>query len=124
MRFDQLSLLAVLLGVSACSGPTSVTEDDFTIRATGQEVVLRNGAARPTFYLIVERETAAVIDFVTCVDESQCPHVASGATVRVPYSAISGYRPGKREAIVYWWRSVLSPTGPQADSFHSTVMRL
>ena len=124
MRLDQLAPLALLLTVTACNGPTSVTDDDFTIRATGREVVLSNDAVRPTFYLIVERETAAFIDFATCVQGRQCPQVGSGATVRVPYNGIIGYRPGAREAIVHWWRIVPSPAGPRADDFHSTVMEL
>ncbi len=123
MPFDQLCLLAALLSVMACGGPTSVTEDDFTIGTTGHEVVLRNGAGGPTFYRIIERETAAVLDFVTCV-LPHCPHVAPSATVRVRYGSISGYRPHRREAIVYWWRSVPSPSGPQADGLRITVIEL
>jgi hypothetical protein len=59
----------MLTGSLACGDPGSVTQDQFTIHATGREVVLSNAAAQPTFYLVVERETAAVIDFATCVDQ-------------------------------------------------------
>jgi hypothetical protein len=124
MRFAQFALLALFPSFSACDGPTSVTEEAFSIRATGREVRLSNEAPKPTFYLIVERETAAVIDFMTCVQDPGCPNVASGTTVRVPYSEILGYRRGRREAIVFWWRSVLSPTGPQADGLRSAILEL
>ncbi|HYF39829.1 MAG TPA: hypothetical protein VD930_09085 [Gemmatimonadales bacterium] len=123
MRVDQLSA-ALLLGLGACSGPTAVSEGDFTIRATGQDVLLVNSAERPTFYFLVERDTAAVINFATCVQGPQCPHVAAGATVGVPYTRITGYQPGKREIIVYWWRSVPSSSGPQVERLHSTVLEL
>jgi hypothetical protein len=100
MQLCQVGRLALLAAALACSDPVSVTQDKFTIHATGREVVLSNAAAQPTFYLIVERETAAGINFATCVDGSQCLRVAAGSTVRVPYRDITGYRPGSQEAIV------------------------
>jgi hypothetical protein len=113
----------LLLGLGACSGSTGISEDDFAIRATGQDVVLVNSSERPVFYFLVERETAAVINFATCV-EPECPHVAAGATVRVPYTAITGYQPGKREIIVHLWLSVPSSSGPRAESIQGTVLEL
>lgn len=124
MQSGQLSLLVILTVVLACGDPVSVPEDEFTIRATGQELILTNDAAAPTFYLIVERETAALFDFATCVDVPVCPPVGSKAIVRVPYRDVIGYRPGRTEAIVYWWRSAPSPDGPQVDSVRTTVMEL
>jgi hypothetical protein len=120
----RFSSLALLTGSLACGDPASVTQEQFTIHATGREVVLSNAAAQPTFYLVVERETAAVIDFATCIDQPQCRSVSPDSTVRVPYSEITGYRPGSKEAVVYWWRAVQGPTGPRADSLRSTVTGL
>lgn len=74
-------------------------------------MVLSSAAAQPTFYLVVERETAAVIDFATCIDQPQCRSVGPGSTVRVPYSEITGYHSGSKEAVVYWWRAVQGPDG-------------
>ena len=63
MALRWLSLLALFSGSLGCGNPTSVTQDQFTIQATGREVVLSNTAPQSTFYLVVERETAALIDF-------------------------------------------------------------
>jgi hypothetical protein len=124
MHGNQFSQLAILIAALACGDPTSTTQDQLTIRTTGQDVVLRNANEKPTFYLIVERETAAVIDFVTCVEGPGCRSVAPGATVRIPYPEITGYRPNRKEAIVFWWRSVPGPTGPRADGLRNIVIDL
>lgn len=116
--------LALLGGSLACGDPAAVTQEQFTIQATGREVVLSNATAQPTFYLVVERQTAALIDFATCVQQPECQSVGAGSTVRVPYGEITGYRVGSKEAIVYWWRAVPSPTGARADSLRSTVTEL
>jgi hypothetical protein len=72
MELRSLSVLALLTGSLACGNPTSVTQDQFTIQATGREVVLSHSAAQATFYLVVERETAGLIDSAACVGQPQC----------------------------------------------------
>jgi hypothetical protein len=124
MRLHAMSSFAVLVAALACGDPASVTQDQFTIQATGREVVLNNAAPRPTFYLIVERETAALIDFALCVGQPECRSVGSGSIVRVPYSEITGYHAGSQQAIVYWWRAVPGPSGPRADSLRSAITDL
>jgi hypothetical protein len=123
MRLHLPSSVAALVGALACGDPASVTQDQFIIQATGREVLLSNAAAQPTFYLVVERRTAALINFALCVDP-QCLSVAPDSTVSVPYREITGYRPGSREAVVYWWRAVPGPTGPRADSVRTIVTEL
>ena len=119
-----LSLLALLTGSIACGNPTSVTQDQFTIQATGREVVLGNTAAQATFYLVVERETAGLINFAACVGQPQCRSVDPDSSVKIPYGEITGYHAGSKEAVVYWWRAVGSSTGLRADSVRSTVTKL
>ncbi|HEY4648970.1 MAG TPA: hypothetical protein VIG95_07660, partial [Gemmatimonadales bacterium] len=108
----------------ACGESTAPAEDEFTIQTTGEEVVLSNAADKPTFYFIVERETAALLDFATCVKGPDCKSVAPGRTIRIPYRQITGYRPERKEAIVYWWRSVLAATGPRVDKLRNQVVEL
>jgi hypothetical protein len=124
MQLRQVLQVALAATSLACGDPTSITQEQFTIRATGREVRLSNAAEMPTFYFVVERETAAVIDFAPCVEGPECPSVAPGATVRIPYSGISGYQAGRKEAIVFWWRSARTPAGLQPDSLRSTVAKL
>jgi hypothetical protein len=114
----------VLVAGLACGDPASITQEQFTVQATGREVVLNNAAPEPTFYLVVERQTAALIDFALCVDQPLCLSVAPDSTVRIPYGEITGYHAGSKEAVVYWWRAVPGPTGPRADSVRSVVTEL
>ncbi|HUR96395.1 MAG TPA: hypothetical protein VMY76_17585 [Gemmatimonadales bacterium] len=124
MELRSLSSLALLTGSLACGNLTSVTQDQFTIRTTGREVVLTNTAAQATFYLVVEREAAARINFAFCVGLPQCRSVAPDSSVRIPYDEITGYHAGSHEAVVYWWRAVQGSTGLRADSVRSTVSEL
>ena len=121
MELRWLFVLALLTGTLACGNPTSVTQDQFTIQATGREVVLSNRAAQSTFYLVVERETAGLINFAACVGQLPCRSVDPDSSVTIPYSEITGYHAGSKEAVVYWWRAVQSSTGLRADSVRSTV---
>jgi len=124
MPANRLSLIAILVTALGCGDSTANTEDEFSIHTTGEEVVLSNTTEKPTYYFIVERETAAVLDFATCVEGPRCKNVAPGSTARIPYRQIAGYKSGRKEAIVYWWRSVLAPTGPRVDKLRSTVVEL
>jgi hypothetical protein len=124
MTLNRLAFLLFPVAALACGDSTAQTEDEFTIQTTGEEVVLSNAAEKRTFYFIVERQTAAVMDFATCVEGPDCKSVAPGTTVRIPYRQIAGYKPDRKEAIVYWWRSVLAPTGPRMDELRNQIVEL
>jgi hypothetical protein len=120
-----LSLLLLPIPLLACGDSTAESaEDQFGIQTTGEEVVLSNATERPTFYFVVERQTAAVLDFATCVEGPRCKSVPPGTTARIPYRQITGYKPDRKEAIVYWWQSVLAPTGPHVDQVRQKVVEL
>ena len=44
----------------------------------------------------------------------RCPQLVQGASVQVPYSAISGYTAASREAVVMWWKYVRRADGTLA----------
>ena len=124
MNLKRLAILLVSLAPLGCGSSSSPGEDEFSIQTTGEEVVMSNPTEKPTFYFIVERETAAVLDFATCVKGPRCKSVAPGSTARIPYRQIAGYKPDRKEAIVYWWRSVMAPTGLRADEVRRQVVEL
>jgi hypothetical protein len=123
MSLNRLAYL-LLPTALACGDSTAPAAEQLTIKTTGEEVVLSNPAEKPAFYFIVERETAAVLDFATCVEGPRCKNVAPGTTARIPYRQIAGYRPDRKEAIVYWWRSVMASTGPRVDEVRQQVVEL
>jgi hypothetical protein len=124
MQLSRLPCLLIPLAALACGDSTAQSEDEFTAQANGEEVMLSNEAHQPTFYFIVERETAALLDFDPCVQGPDCKSVPPGKTVRIPYRQIAGYKTDRKEAIVYWWRSVLAPTGPKVDQLRNQVVEL
>ena len=125
MLLNRLAVLLLPAVAVACGGDsTAPSGDQLTIHTTGEEVVLSNPAERPAFYFIVERETAAVLDFATCVEGPRCKSVSPGTTARIPYRQIAGYKPDRKEAIVYWWRSVMAPTGLRVDEVRHQVVEL
>ena len=124
MSLNRLVLLLVSLAPLGCDSSAGPGEDEFSIQTTGEEVVMSNPTDKPTFYFIVERETAAVLDFATCVQGPRCKSVAPGTTARIPYRQIAGYKPDRKEAIVYWWRSVMASTGPRVDEVRHQVVEL
>ena len=124
MDRNRLALLFLPVALLACGDSTDQNADELSIQTTGEEVILSNAADRAAFYFIVERETAALLDFTTCVEGPDCQNVAPRKTIRIPYRQIAGYKPDGKEAIVYWWRRVLAPTGPRADDLHNQVVEL
>ena len=124
MTCSRFAVLLLALAALACGDTTAPAADEFTIQTTGEEIVLSNAADKPTFYFIVERQTAALLDFATCVQGRDCNSVAPGKTVRIPYRQIAGYKPDRKEAIVYWWTTVLAATGPRVDKLRSEVVEL
>jgi hypothetical protein len=124
MQRARLSYLLIPFAALACGDSSAPAEDEFTVQSTGEEITLSNQAEKPTFYFIVERETATLLDFSPCVKGPECRSVAPGQTVRIPYRQITGYKPDRQEVIVYWWRSVLAPTGLRVDQLHNQIVEL
>ena len=104
-------LLPVLLVLcsAACTSPASPgTSGPLRVIAQNSALVVENQSADPVFFLVYERQAAAVINWAPCVTQA-CPSIGPGARTILPYAAIGGYAPGKTEAIVWWWRAVPGP---------------
>jgi len=97
-------LATVLLLGAACNSPAGPL-NPLRIVAQSDTLRLENVSDEAVFYLVIERQTAALIDWAPCV-RSSCPSLAPRAQTTVPYSTIGGDAPGRTEAIVWWWRAV------------------
>jgi len=110
-----------LLVVIGCNSPTGPLQ----VSARRPSVHLVNSSATPIYYFAVERESAALIDWIVCTDPPACATVPAHGLTVLPYDRIAGYTSGAREAIVYWWH--LEPLGAgqfRADSVRTAVVRL
>ena len=107
MRRLTPALTALVLSVASCSDPTSVSGGVSAVNSGGA-MRLTNASATPVYYFLVERGTAATINWAPCVNPG-CPAIPPNATVTVPDGQILGVQPGSREVVFYWWRSQLGP---------------
>lgn len=102
-----LTLLALVgLAATACSSAFEVEDEGLRVRAEDGAVSLRNGTGAAVFYFLVERNTAAVIDWIPCLDPETCARVDDGETLRIAHEEITGWEEGESEAILYWWHLV------------------
>jgi hypothetical protein len=98
-------LFLLALALTSCdmirtSGP-AFSEDGFSVQARSRHLILRNESTAPVHYVALEEETSALVDLH--FDPQKWPSVAPGDEVRIPYSELMGYKPGSRQARVYWW---------------------
>jgi hypothetical protein len=107
----------------ACGSSTEPSPGSSTLQVTadGTSLQLLNLSDRPTFFFIYERERAALINWAPCADATRCAFVSGRSRVRVPYTSIGDYQPGKQEAIVWWWQSL---GGSVPSAVHGVVARL
>jgi hypothetical protein len=125
MRLVLIGGLLTLLAAS-CGGPARIGGPSAISFATSDGVRFRNPTARTVYYTAMERETATLVDWVPCADPARCPSVPPRGETVIPYASISGYEPGDREAIVYYWELVpATPEGGfQVQNLRSEVVLL
>lgn len=71
------------------------------VKAQRPSLTLYNTTEHGVGYMVVDKDQAVVALYPPC--NSQCPTLAQGDRVQVPYSQISGYTDASTEAIVMWW---------------------
>lgn len=105
-------LAAVLtLAFAAChDAPTAVS--DGTVTAQRLDVVLsvENTSSQPVHFLAIERETAALVNWIACAGPS-CPSIGGDSERLLPLAQVTGYSENSREALLYWWRAVSDGNG-------------
>jgi len=121
----RLLLATILFVGAACHTPAGpATLHPLRIVAQNGALHLENVSDEPVFYFVYERQAAALINWAPCVSRS-CPSLAPRAQTTLAYSTIGGYAPGRREAIVWWWRAVPGPAdAPVPGAVAAIVVRL
>jgi hypothetical protein len=93
--------ILIPLLLAGCSDPATVESGSVQVVADEGAFTVRNRAASDSLVVvIVERETAALIDLAPC-DEWPDP-IAPRGERRVPYNAVLGYEAGAEVAFVFW----------------------
>lgn len=117
---------ALALVAAACtSSPTApLQRGTVTAAVRSARIAVTNGTDAPVFTFTVGQRAAAVINWVPCVDDAQCPAVAPGATAEAAYPA--AYQgTAERVAVVYWWHAMRGGDGAlRADSVRAIQVGL
>lgn len=116
--------LSALLGGCSGTSPLDPAVPLNVSAAASQSLRLQNTSARPIYYLVMERDLAALANWAPCTDPAACPRVDPDGKVRVDYSQITGYEPGAQEAIVFWWHLVERDGRWAVDHVRSVVVQL
>ena len=126
MRLRPLLAAAATLLAGACDLPLELSAgDSLEIQVSRSSIRLENNLAEPVYTFLIERQAAALTDWIACSVPDECDGIAPGRSRRVDYRDIVGYDRGDREAIVYWWVLVPDPGGGhRVDGFRSRVVRL
>ena len=117
--------LCLLLATGGCS-PTGLRPAETVAAVAGeQQIAITNQTRRPIFTFVVGREMAALVYWVPCMSGPECEPLPPGATRYVPYPS-AAIPEAEREALVYWWHAVRSPTGRvvRADSIRALIVKL
>lgn len=103
----RLLAAAMLTLLAACDLPLDGGDGPAVrARAGGQTLSVTNTGSRPVHHMVYEYVDAGTIFWGKCTPANQeCPVLAPGQTLRIPYTELGGYDPGDTQAIVYWWES-------------------
>jgi hypothetical protein len=127
-RFPGLSRLLTVCAASGLVGScASIATGPLEATATPTALELTNRGAVPIYFMVVERQLDALIDWAPCREPTACRAVPPKGRHTVPYRSVPGYRPDARELLVHWWR--LAPARergarPTIDSVRTVVVQL
>ena len=71
------------------------------VTAAKPTLTLKNGTEFQVGYMVVDKDQMVVALYPPCGDN--CPKLAQGAQVAIPYANIGGYTNASTEAVVMWW---------------------
>lgn len=109
IAFPLLLLGATGCGGDGATGPTS--SDLLRASAAAGTITLTNRTSGQVDYILATQHFLEVADPGPCTRPEGCTtSVPARSTVRVPYSAVLGYSPGERTAIVVHWSHAPAPS--------------
>lgn len=112
-------LLLVPFFLISCSEDEGI--DKIIASIHNNTVVLSNGGKTDLYYLVIERGTTALIDWVPSVSDESVA-LSPGESVTIPFGDITGYKAGDRELILYYWESVTVNGEKVAGEVHNELL--
>lgn len=120
----MLCLSALLAGCAESPGPLEPSAP-LNVSVASRSVWLENQDSRTIYYLIMTRELEVRALWGPCTSPEQpCARLEPQAAVQVPYSQISGYERGSREAVIFWYHLLERDGGWEVGEIRSVRVRL
>lgn len=118
-----LAMAALLTALPACSATPSAVSDSadgsvnapqiasgtIEITANRPNLILRNTTETIVVYRLIDEELQTLALMAPC--DARCPQIVQGASVTVPYTAITGYSDATKRVHLVWWTLRRAPDG-------------
>jgi hypothetical protein len=128
-------LLALALAAAACgadAATTQVISDDtgapgiqagyVRVASTATGLVVDNQTERPIYFMAVNAEVLALLDWAPCTGGASCPSLVQGAKREIPWASVVFYQQSAKQFTVYWWNVTVQPDGTaRADNVHNVT---
>jgi hypothetical protein len=92
--------------LAACAGDPTGGDTAFAVSVqpdgAAALLLLTNTDDQPVYYTLFSRD--ALASWAPCTSPADCPRIAPGQTVRVPYADIQMYTAQSAEAELHWWQ--------------------
>jgi hypothetical protein len=101
----RLLFLCAAALLAACAGDPTGSDTPFAVSVQPDgdgALLLTNTDDQPVYYRIWNPD--ALAQWAPCTSPADCPRIAPGQSVRVPYSEIGLWMPESREAELHWWQ--------------------
>ena len=115
------TVLAILV---SCADPSAPIVDGVQAELTPAGLLAHNHRSDTVYYTAIERVIAARVDWVPCLGDGPCPHIAPGGEKTIPYEELMWGIDGSEEALFYWWLMVPDGNGQlHPDSMRVILVR-
>ncbi|MDN5204879.1 hypothetical protein QQ008_26040 [Fulvivirgaceae bacterium BMA10] len=121
LKFTFIFLVCLLVFLS-CE-KNDISPGDLEVSSHDKVLKIHNRFESEIYYFVVERNTAALINWVPRVGKNS-PFVESGKTVEVNFESILGYKDDAEEAIVYYWIAIHQKGSLVPGNVHSIIVNL
>lgn len=112
-RFGRIvALLAICIAPVSCRDAIAPDSTPLGFTSNGTAVTLTNANGWPMYYMVVDPNTLALLDYVLCTNPaSSCPRVPAHGSVQLTYDQILGHSSGSTKAQLIEYRLELTSPG-------------
>ena len=107
---------------SVCTPEAGIAAGYVSVTPTDAGLTIVNQTGRPIYLFAVNAETLALLDWAPCTGGANCPALAPGARLDIPWADVYWYAPNVKQYTVYWWNVIQVDGTPRADNMHNVTV--